>query len=265
MIESLEAEIISKVNEEFEEAFEVYKTTDLSIFKQIKGNRPRNPQHISQIKNSIKKHGMLFRPLLVNEKYEVLDGQHRLEAAKETCHFVYYIILEGRGLGSVHVLNLNQQNWGQVDFLNSYAEMGLVDYLALKSFWERHKDFKLGDCMMMCTNSHIVEKHNMDVNISKRFFKEGVWRLLDMDQAERYISKLEEIKPYYKNYNRSTFVSTMIDCFHTENFDFSVFMQKLKLRPSVLIDCSTKDQYIDLIEDIYNYKNQNKINLRYGN
>ena len=263
MLESMEVQLEDKIQlKNCEEVLDVYKTHDLSIFKKIRGNRPRNPQHVTRIKNSILKHGMLFRPILVNENYDVLDGQHRLEGAKETGTFIYYIILEGRGLGSVHVLNLNQNNWSQQDFLESYADMGMMDYKVLQNFAERHPEFTLGDCMSLCTNTYIAQKHNMDVNVSKRFFKEGTWKLLDLEQAEIDAAKLKEIEPYYKNYNRSTFVSTMIDCFYNEEFEFPLFIQKLKVQPTSLVDCATKDQYLDLVEEIYNYKNRNKINLR---
>jgi hypothetical protein len=41
-------------------------------------------------------------------------------------------------------------------------------------------------------------------------------------------------------------------------------MHKLRIQPSALVDCTSTEQYRILIEDIYNYKNRNKINLRYS-
>ncbi len=70
------------------EVNKVYQTSDLSIFKQIEGNRVPNLQHIKRLADSIRVYGMKCNPILVNERMEVIDGQHRLMAAKEAESFV---------------------------------------------------------------------------------------------------------------------------------------------------------------------------------
>ena len=44
-----------------------------------------------------------------------------------------------------------------------------------------------------------------------------------------------------------------------DNFDFDRFIRKLKIQPTALVHCATVVQYIDLIENIYNYKSKSKI------
>ena len=46
-------------------------------------------------------------------------------------------------------------------------------------------------------------------------------------------------------------------------FDFEEFIHKVKLRPNMLVPCGTTDQYVEMIENIYNYKRSGKVNLRY--
>ena len=70
-------------NGQVQEVNKVYKTTDLSIFKSIDGNRVPNLQHIKRLAQSINVYGMKCNPILVNEQMEVIDGQHRLAAAIE--------------------------------------------------------------------------------------------------------------------------------------------------------------------------------------
>ena len=48
-----------------------------------------------------------------------------------------------------------------------------------------------------------------------------------------------------------------------ENFEFTEFLQKIKIQPTALQDCNTVDQYKLLIEEIYNYKRRDKVNLRF--
>ena len=58
-------------------------------------------------------------------------------------------------------------------------------------------------------------------------------------------------------------VNGMLEPIVREEFDLKTFIRKLELQPSALSDCSNRTQYKMLIEDIYNYKSRNKVNLRY--
>ena len=239
---------------------EVYKTNDLSIFKTIDGNRVPNLQHVKRLADSIRVYGMKCNPILVNEQMEVIDGQHRLMAAKETESFVYYIIVSGYNLEDVHTLNLNQKNWAKKDFMEGYANLKIKDYIMIKNFSEKNDDFGLNDCIAMCSNNSV---NSGTTNNGQKPFENGVWKCKSLDIAQDWANKIRMIKPYYLGYNRSNFIGTMTILFKNELFDFNEFMHKLRLQPTAMVDCANREQYRTLIEDIYNYKSRNKINLRY--
>ena len=255
-----------------QEVNKVYKTSDLSIFKQIDGNRIPNLQHVKRLADSIRVYGMKCNPILVNERMEVIDGQHRLMAAKDAKSFVYYIIIPGYNLKEVHTLNLNQKNWGKKDFMEGYANMGIKSYIKLREFIKKNEEFGFSDCIAFCSNKSsysscdIKQKGRLDnsknYNLSE-VFEEGTWKGKDFDLAQEWANKIRMIKRYYSGYNRTGFVGTMITLFQNKNFDFNEFMHKLRLQPTALVDCANRDQYRTLIEDIYNYRSRNKVNLRY--
>lgn len=252
------------------EVNKVYKTNDLSIFKQIGGNRVPNPQHIKRLKTSIIQNGMLCNPILVNEKMEIIDGQHRLLASKDAKSFIYYIILKDYSLSEVHTLNLNQKNWTKKDFMDGYANMGIESYIKLKQFVEKNEDYNFTDCISFCSNrsasDNSANHKNRLINpeLSKQeTFEEGTWKGKDFKLAEEWAEKIRLIKPYYIGYNKSTFVKTMITLFKNEKFDYSEFMHKVRLQPKALVDCANVEQQKFLIEEIYNYRSRQKINLRY--
>jgi hypothetical protein len=253
------------------EVNKVYKTDDLSIFTQIDGNRSQNVQHIRRLSESISVYGMKCNPILVNEKFQVIDGQHRLMAAKESKTFIYYIVVNGYSLNEVHTLNLNQKNWTKKDFMDGYANMGLEPYIKLKKFVEKNDDFSFGDCMSMCSNlsvhsnNSLSQKYRADgsgMNM-KEVFEEGTWVGKDFELAQEWANKIRMLKPYYTNYYRSSFVGTLIMLFSNPKFDFNEFMHKVRLQPSALVDCANRGQYKTLIEDIYNFRSRNKVSLRY--
>lgn len=250
------------------EVNKVYQTSNLSMFKPIDGNRVPNLQHVRRLAESLRVYGMKCNPILVNEKMEVIDGQHRLIAAKEVQTFVYYIIINGYTLSEVHTLNLNQKNWTKKDFMEGYANMGIESYIKLRDFVNKNDDYTFHDCISFCQNTRANHQntlaHKLARNINqKQVFEEGTWIFGDINIAQEWSNKIRMIKPYYANYNKSRFVSTMIGLLQKETFDFNDFMHKIRMQPTAMVDCANIEQYKTLIEDIYNYKNRNKINLRY--
>jgi hypothetical protein len=249
---------------------EVYRTDDLSIFKSIDGNRVPNLQHVNRLADSIRVYGMKCNPILVNENMEVIDGQHRLMASKQAESFVYYIIVEGYSLNEVHTLNLNQKNWSKKDFMQGYASMGIKPYIKLKDFVELNPDFTFNDCISLCSNrsgdhaNQLTKYTNSESSSTPaQIFQEGTWKGRSFDLAQQWADKLRMIKPFYLGYNRSSFVGTMTGLFQNKQFDFKEFMHKLKLQPTSLVDCASRDQYKTLIENIYNWKSREKTNLRF--
>lgn len=251
-----------------QEVNKVYKTSNLSMFKQIDGNRIPNLQHVNRLADSIRVYGMKCNPILVNERMEVIDGQHRLMAAKEAKSFVYYIIVDGYSLNEVHTLNLNQKNWTKKDFMEGYANMGIESYIKLREFAKKNDDFTFNDCIALCQNTGTGSTRTLALQLSKniinaQIFEKGTWKNGNMNLAQEMADKIRMIKTYYAGYNRSSFVLTMMSLLQKETFDFNDFMHKVRLQPTALVDCAKTIQYRTLIEDIYNYKRREKISLRY--
>lgn len=90
-----------------------YFTQDYDKFVYNQKNRNINEAHVTALKRSIRKNDLLFaQPILVNEKYEVIDGQHRLQAAMKLNRPIYYIIKKGLTIDDAITLNVSTKNWG---------------------------------------------------------------------------------------------------------------------------------------------------------
>ena len=252
---------LNRINWNQKEVNKVYQTSNLDLFNVIKGNRPPNPQHIKRLADSMIKNGMMQSPIIVNENFDVIDGQHRLMAARAISSFIYYIIQPGYGLKEVQELNINQKNWSKKDFMEGFSTMGILPYQKLKSFCELNKDYTLPICLAFCNNTtdstHNRQGENLEV------FEDGTWKGRDFKLGQNWANQIRLIKPYYQNYNQSSFVGTMVSLFKNKDFDLNTFLHKLKLQPTALLNCRNRTQYKLLIEEIYNYKNRKKVNLRY--
>jgi hypothetical protein len=265
MFETATAPMTSQKNQvQKEQVNVVFKTANLDQFTTISGNRTPNPAHIKRLVDSIKKYGVLCNPILVNEKMQVIDGQHRLMACRETQSDVYYIILPGYNLDEVHTLNLNQKNWSKKDFMFGYANMGIQSYVNLANFVNVNSDYNFNDCIALCSN--ISSAHSQFSKHQKpctTIFEEGTWVGKDFKLAQVWASKIRELKPHYPGYNRTSFVGVMIQLLQNPLFNFSQFLHKVSLQPGALRDCANREQYRNLIHDIYNWRSSNKIDLRH--
>ena len=240
------------------QTFDVFVTNDLDRFVLMRGNRPPNPQHVEHLAKNIEQYGMLCNPILVNEDMHVIDGQHRLLAAKKTGTKIFYIIVKGYNLEQVKALNLKQKNWNNIDFLNSYADMGIESYVYIRQFMDRHL-FDLNTCLLLLGCRGATNQKKKRNNTGK--FKDGSVVIRNTKTAELHAEHLKMLKPYNRLGKR--FCSVMIQMFKNENFVFSEFLMKLKLQPTALVECATAEQYKQLIEHIYNYRRRNKVNLRF--
>lgn len=95
----------------------IYETEDKNIFKKLEGNR--DVEKVSSLKKSMKKNGFINCPVLINEKGEVSDGQHRLMAASDIGLPIKFCVQEGMGIEETIDLNTGQRNWSTINYLHS--------------------------------------------------------------------------------------------------------------------------------------------------
>ena len=236
-----------------QEVNKVYITYDLSIFKTLDGNRDVIQSHLKRLSKSMKEN-RLFSPIIVNENMEVIDGQHRLMASKINNTPIEYIVVVGYGLKEVQVLNANSKNWNSDDYMNGYCDLGNNEYIKYREFKEKY-GFGHSECQALLSNQ---ANSNLQPIFNTGEFKIKNYKIA-VDMAER----ITMVSEFYSGYKRRNFVFSLMNLFNNENFEFTQFIQKLKIQPTALVDCTTTSSYLLLIEDIYNYKSRNKISLRY--
>ena len=232
---------------------EVRITTDYFLFSPIDGNRNLNLLHLNKLKKSMAEN-YLYTVIIVNEKKQIIDGQHRFQCCKELNLPVYYIECEGYGLEEVHILNQNSKNWNADDYLEGYCKLGYDHYIEYSKFKNKF-GFGHNECMLLLGDLGTGQNVNE--------FYSGNFKIKNFRQAYSIASKLVQIGKYYEGYKRRSFIRTMNDIFKNPQFDFEQFLQKLRIQPTALQDCNNIDQYKLLIEEIYNYRTRQKINLRF--
>jgi len=248
---------------------QVLRTTDYSQFKTLKGNREVNPLHIERLVQSFQiKH--LISPIIVNQHWQIIDGQHRFETAKRLGLHVDYIVVNDYGLEEVQILNSNTHPWKAMDYLNGYCDLGYKPYLTMREFMKKYPAFNFQATEILLTNKTVnmlrskktVNGEQKTTSYQNKFFA-GKFEIADLDKAIDMAEKLMMLKPYYDGFNRSLFVKAMVTIFNNSAYNHAQFIGKLAQQPTSLQHCARVKQYHLLIEEIYNYRSREKVSLRY--
>ena len=245
----------------------VYSTNEYEKFKTIGGNRVVKEVHVRRLRKSFDAE-YLLSPIIVNERYEIIDGQHRFAAAKASNLPVYYIVAEGYRLPQVQRLNTGTSNWGKKDYLLSYADLGVKPYVQMKKFMETYADFGLAAAESLLTQNsgganNRAKEETGNGKSGVKNFQNGDLMIVDLDFAYQAADKIMLIKPYYDGYTRTQFVRAISVLLQKDNFDMDYFVDKLSKNRGMLSDRNSISEYIEVIEEIYNYRSRSKVNLRF--
>jgi hypothetical protein len=232
-----------------EDYIKIYTTEDYSVFKKSSSNRNIVQSHVNALVKSFEKDGILSNCVIeVNEKYEVIDGHHRLEALKVLNMPVKYKIVEGYGVDEIKILNNTRKNWDKNAWLSSYINQGIDSYIKYEEF---KKSFSfLTDTLARTLLAGTFNKY------SPSLFKNGKFEIKDYNEAVRranHIKMLEDIFP--EGYNNENFCLALNRMYWNPEFDFEILLKKIKTR-NYLKKCVTLLEYTNLIDRQYNYKVQ---------
>tara|TARA_R100000808_G_scaffold6763_1_gene19862 strand:+ start:2707 stop:3438 length:732 start_codon:yes stop_codon:yes gene_type:complete len=228
---------------------EVYETYDYSLFDFLPTNRDVDKNHVKRIKKSMLKRRLLT-PIIINEKGQIIDGQHRYVAQKSLNMSIPYVVEKGYGVDEAKILNLIQQNWNIEAWVTHYCRHNNDNYIAYRKFKSKY-GFESAQCIYILTQGN---------PITAMSFKAGNFKVGSLDAAYEYADKILSLKPYCEEYNRRYFVRAMITCFKRTSSEFSAayshdhFLYKLSKQNNSLEKCVDKEHYLKLIQKIYNHK-----------
>lgn len=229
---------------------EVLRTKDYHLFSHLEGNRNINRQHVNRLVESMKEQ-YLVSPIIVNGKYEIIDGQHRFEAIKELGLPLLYIMIKQYGLEEVQRFNSNQKNFSYEDFSNGYIDLGNENYAILRDFKDKYK-FDWGVCIALLSN----QLYRSGADSQK--FKDGDFKVKSVSKATELADKISEITKFHQDH-RKYFIYALMKMISLPGYNHKHFMGKLKYLSAKLSICSSVEDYLKLLEYIYNFKSRSEI------
>jgi hypothetical protein len=228
----------------------IYQTMDYDMFKRPNENRVIKRANVHKLVREISKNNMLaIRPIDVNADMQIIDGQHRREAARELGVPLFYRISSNLSAASMRSLNAASTNWTGLDYLHHWAVLGKPDYQALEAFMERYPILSFSNAVMLLQETEETRTAE---------FRDGDWTTsLDAKSANEtaeFIQRIGAEVPSFKQSKNSRFIGAVLHCIKSvDGFSTEKFLKKILLAPLKLVPCGTRKQYLGLFSDIYNF------------
>jgi hypothetical protein len=221
-------------------------TTDYNRFKLHKKNRHIDYKKVQRLSAAMKKNNLLsVYPIVVDEKDFVLDGQHRFEAAKDAKVKLYFIVADkSYGIEKVAETNNFQSHWKLEDYINYYAKEGLEPYLKIL---ELSKKYKIGPTKIVNLG---------DTNTVTEKIKNGTFIFDD----EKFVvdllhhAKAIGIEYAFPFWNSRPFLRALKHVVNVNGYNKMRMGQKIAANRKMLVKCHEAEEYIKLLEEIYNMK-----------
>ncbi len=224
----------------------IYETLDYNQFKSITSNREVDEKHVQRLLKAISKKNLLqVNPIICNENMEVVDGQHRLEAAQRLCIPIYYIQNTGISKSDIAAINSNAKNWTVMDYINYWTVEKRSGFDKLSSFLSENTLIPPSTALAMMSS---------DGSRNTQDLRDGVIDISNYDLAV----KIAVIIKFYRNifphaYDRN-FILAVIETVRIPGYDHEIMKGKLEYQSRSLVKCANKKQYLEMLEEIYNYR-----------
>lgn len=238
----------------------IYSTTNYNKFQSLLGNRNVNQSHVKNLVNAIANDNLLeFNPIIVNESFEIIDGQHRLAAARYLKTPIYFVIRSSGNIDQAQTLNANLSSWKSADYLHSYVARGYEQYKILKNFSEEYK-ISVSISMYLLSGSNPRTGGGTEPGRLMYKFKRGEFKTTPgaLEEAKKLALELNELRQYCDQplWTDREFISALRTAYQKK--PHKVLVEKLKTHGMRLRKEKGIKEYLRELEDIFNYNTQQK-------
>lgn len=236
----------------------IQKTKDYEMFKFRGDNRASIDQsHVKKIMESIQAKNLLeLRPIDVNKDFEVIDGQHRLIAAKNLGVEIYYKIDESLEGSDIILMNISKA-WKATDYLNYFCKNGHIEYQKLDEFMKKNR-LSIRIALNLIVGESYEKSHEFKMGkfiFGEEDFSDSLalcWETVD------YIKKMNGHSSYVIS---SRFWKALVRLFKHPDFDRDKWKTNMTRMIERFGPRATFNDFCRMITEVYNWKNLHKINL----
>ncbi|MGG7162970.1 ParB N-terminal domain-containing protein [Clostridium ihumii] len=224
----------------------IYETYDYEIFDKVNGNRVINPLNYTKLLKSIEEKQLLI-PICVNDKLQIIDGQHRFEACKTLNKPIQFYISDDYTIEDVMRANQVSKNWIRVDFLNLFISRNNENYIEFARILDIYK-INITDLLKVFAYVQDISLKDLSRDFDKGyFFSEG------KELVENFFIALEDFKLFNK-YRTTQFVGAFMKLYFHNSYSHEKMKDRLIKRGSYVKQKGSIAEYLQMLtKDIYSF------------
>jgi hypothetical protein len=232
-------------------------TKNYRLFKKSVENRPLNIIKHAKLKESMQTYGFLASFPIVCRRDEngdlvVMDGQHRLYFAEELKLPVAWVEEEKKF--DIAFINSVVGPWNIRDYAMKFAANGKEHYQEAIEFADLH-GLPIGIAFAMLYGS--VTFHNL-----KKQFMAGEFEIRDFFWAERVATLFNNLVSIKAELKSARLLESCMGCCRVVEFDPKRLVRNARRCGEKLISYATKEGYMGMLEEIYNFGHSDKLSLK---
>jgi hypothetical protein len=208
---------------------------------------------------SMKEHGYLkIAPITCykndDETLTIIDGHNRLAAAMALGLPVEYIAYQRNGQGEITPVDYSkdQKQWKISQCIQAHAHTGNEDYIEICD-WAERNDISLPTAASLFSGQ-LVTSGNIKSSV-----REGTFKIKDRKTPSIMSRLLSAARPMYAGAKiPSGLVAAFNRSLYAEGFDPERMIEKINKYPELCQRHRTVDQYMIMLEEIYNRHSKGK-------
>ena len=175
-------------------------TKNWSSMTFLEDNRNIDDGDVKRLAESIKNEGQL-QPIVLNEKWEIIEGQHRVHACMLLDIPVLYIESDGATIQQTIIMNNNQKSWRHKDYLKCFSHKNhknSAEYKKIQAFFNVY-GLNFSVSINLLAGNHMKSSTYSGGGSARKAFKEGNFKIKSLQTAEKYASQLKRLKSKVPN------------------------------------------------------------------
>jgi|TARA_R110000751_G_scaffold1458_1_gene5492 hypothetical protein len=234
-------------------------SSDYGMFKFLDQNRETMDRHIADLAASIKESGQIHA-IVVNDKFEIIDGQNRFKACKLLGIPVMYLQNKTASIKDVILMNNTQVGWKMRDYLRCFSNKkhdNYAEYVDVNNFMEEYK-------LNFSITLYLLSDARSD-EYGRVAFKKGTFKVKNMAKAKKMANVLVKIKAFAPDLVLiMRFCMAYFKLSELDRFDVDTSISQLKKYRRKIDGAISYEDYLQRIKETYNFRliKRNKISYR---
>lgn len=239
-------------------AKKIQSTKDYRQFGRHNGeNRPIDIKKHKRLQESMKLYGFLecFPIVCIRDstgKLVVKDGQHRLMIAESLGLPVHYVV-EDKPF-DVAIVNSTAKVWTLIDYAQKFSSNGHVEYTEAIEFSKAHR-LPIGTAVALLSGTTSWG------NVSEPFM-DGTWKVKDRQYANAVASVYSPMVALSASLRNARFIEACMAACRVKSFNGDRLVANAQRCREKLVNYSTRDAYLDMMEAVYNFGRKELVGLK---